>query len=699
MPNMTTYSGKQFDPLQIELNDISMEDIAHALCMICRGGGHLRNFYSVGQHSVNCANEAKARGLSDRIVLACLLHDASEAYISDIIRPVKEQISEYKVYEDRIMDKIWEKYGLADLMEEELKEVKQIDDDMLYNELNKMLDGTQNIVAPELKSVPDFGRKDVFKMKKEFLQMAYGLLGDNKALYKIVIVGGGIAGLTAGIYARLAGFDTEIYEKNKTPGGNCSYWKRGEYTIDNCIHWMIGTKENTPQHKIWIDTGALNDNVVIVKRESFFSCEFEGQTITLWRDINRTRDEMIAIAPEDAVEINRFIEYTRFAIALQQQMENSGMLTTFLAMDLEVARFKMTKIIIQYFGMSLEKLASRFKHPLLQKLFTDFMAKEYESYWLVFAYSFFITENGDIPEGGSMGIVSRMVKRYKSLGGKLFLNSPVKQVCVGEEEKKVATKIYDRKSDVLYKIKNIKTRNASGIILEDDKFVDADYVICACDIHHTFSKLLPKQYLKGKFKRSCSDRKKIPIYSSFQMAFAVDGLMEEVNDTINFPCEPLDVGVHIFDRLEIKNYRCYGDYIAPPGKTVVQVSIVQYGDDYKYWHNLKKMPESYAIAKKNVAEAVKTRIEKRFPEYEGKLTLLDVWTPETYANRNNCHMGAYMRFITTFTSRIAFLPSDIKGLGNVFLASHWLRYPGGIPMAAAMGKNAIDKIEEKMKSK
>ena len=68
-----------------------------------------------------------------------------------------------------------------------------------------------------------------------------------------------------------------------------------------------------------------------------------------------------------------------------------------------------------------------------------------------------------MPEGGSMGIVSRMVKRYKSLGGKLFLNSPVKQVCVGEEEKKVATKIYDRKSDVLYKIKNIKTRNASGI--------------------------------------------------------------------------------------------------------------------------------------------------------------------------------------------------------------------------------------------
>lgn len=698
MPDMITYSGRHFDPMDMKAEDIRMEDIAHALSMLCRGGGHLRNFYSVAQHSVNCANEAKARDCSDRIILACLLHDASEAYISDIIRPVKEHLPVYRDIENFIMGKIWDKFGLSDLTEEELSLVKQIDDDMLYNELKVMLDGTQDIEAPELRNVPDFSRKDSAKVKKDFLNMAYNLLGDNKALYKIVIVGGGIAGLTAGIYARLAGFDTEIYEKNTVAGGNCSSWTKDGYTIDNCIHWLIGTKEDTPQNKIWRETGALTDDVRIIKRNSLFSCEYEGKRITLWRDLERTREEMLELSPEDEIEINRFIEYTRFGIALQQQMVNSGMLSTFMTMDLEISKFEMTKIILRYFGMSLEKLSKKFKHPLLQKLFTDFMAKEYESYWLVLAYSFFIADNGDVPEGGSRGVVKRMLNKYRQLGGKIFLGSPVENVVIGDKKEKVATKVFFKNADKLYKIKNIMTSNATGIMLSDGKFVEADYVICACDLHFIFNKLLPKKYMKGKFKRSCSGRKKIPMYSSFQVAFAVDGLMEELDDTINFPCEPVDIGVHSFDRLEIKNYRCYGDYIAPKGKTVVQVSVIQYGNDYKFWHNLRTNKEAYDIAKINMAEAIMMRIEKRFPEYEDKLKILDIWTPETYARRNNCYQGAYMRFITTFTGRSAFLPFEIKGLGNVLLASHWLKYPGGLPMAACMGKNAVDKIQEKLKS-
>lgn len=89
MNTMTTYSGRKFDPMQMTPGDVYIEDIAHALSLLCRGGGQLSYFYSVGQHSLNCAAEAKARGWSERQQLACLLHDASEGYISDIIRPVR----------------------------------------------------------------------------------------------------------------------------------------------------------------------------------------------------------------------------------------------------------------------------------------------------------------------------------------------------------------------------------------------------------------------------------------------------------------------------------------------------------------------------------------------------------------------------------------------------------------------------------
>ena len=81
MPDcITTYTGIHFDPLAPTPEGLEIRDIAHALSLLCRGNGHVQTFFSVGQHCIHCALEAQARGMSRRVVLACLLHDASEAY-------------------------------------------------------------------------------------------------------------------------------------------------------------------------------------------------------------------------------------------------------------------------------------------------------------------------------------------------------------------------------------------------------------------------------------------------------------------------------------------------------------------------------------------------------------------------------------------------------------------------------------------
>lgn len=169
---MNTYTGKQFDPMQITPDDVCLEDIAHALSLLCRGGGQLLWFYSVGQHSVNCAREAAARGWSRRMVLACLLHDASEAYISDIIRPVKIHLANYLEIESKIMNVILEKFGLEDLNPEENSLWKQIDDEMLDHELKRLLPGEKNRNPAPLKSEPDFSERPVREVETEFLHMA-----------------------------------------------------------------------------------------------------------------------------------------------------------------------------------------------------------------------------------------------------------------------------------------------------------------------------------------------------------------------------------------------------------------------------------------------------------------------------------------------------------------------------------------------
>ena len=91
---ITTYTGKHFKQTAPTPELINIPDIAHALSLICRGIGHVKTFWSVGQHCICCANEAAARGLSDRMVLAGVLHDAREGYLSDVQSPFKKTLPE-----------------------------------------------------------------------------------------------------------------------------------------------------------------------------------------------------------------------------------------------------------------------------------------------------------------------------------------------------------------------------------------------------------------------------------------------------------------------------------------------------------------------------------------------------------------------------------------------------------------------------
>lgn len=165
---MCTYTGHQADPLHLREEDIRTDDIAHALSLLCRGGGHMKRMYSVGQHCINCAGEAKARGWENRVVLACLLHDASEAYISDIIRPVKRHLRNYIEIEETILASVYRRYGLGELKPEEEQRVRQIDNDLLGVEMTALMNLPYQLPLAELKSEPDLSLKDPEDVETEY---------------------------------------------------------------------------------------------------------------------------------------------------------------------------------------------------------------------------------------------------------------------------------------------------------------------------------------------------------------------------------------------------------------------------------------------------------------------------------------------------------------------------------------------------
>lgn len=125
------YSGAPFWPLDPRPEEIEINDIAWALSMQCRFAGHVKNFYSVAEHSVHVASL-----LEPHDALWGLLHDATEAYLTDLVQPLKVDMPQYRAIEDRLMECVAERFGLQLPVPES---VKRADRQMLFNERDVLL--------------------------------------------------------------------------------------------------------------------------------------------------------------------------------------------------------------------------------------------------------------------------------------------------------------------------------------------------------------------------------------------------------------------------------------------------------------------------------------------------------------------------------------------------------------------------------
>lgn len=121
LTELLTCSGKYFNFMEPENSSVDIEDIAHALSNICRFGGHTRSFYSVAQHCVMVSEI-----VSESVQLQALLHDASEAFVGDVIKPLKDQMPNYELIEAKVQSAIYRHFGLSEMMSPEIKKADRI---------------------------------------------------------------------------------------------------------------------------------------------------------------------------------------------------------------------------------------------------------------------------------------------------------------------------------------------------------------------------------------------------------------------------------------------------------------------------------------------------------------------------------------------------------------------------------------------
>lgn len=144
---------------------------------------------------------------------------------------------------------------------------------------------------------------------------------------------------------------------------------------------------------MWKELGVIKDDEAFIQRESFYTSEYMGQKITLWRDLERTRKELLELSPEDEKEITRFIECVKLGEGLQNPTDDPAEKNSvFKEVTFSLSRAEILKSLFVYSGISIEEFTNKIKHPLIKKMVADFMSKDYEALWLPMAYSFLLLE-------------------------------------------------------------------------------------------------------------------------------------------------------------------------------------------------------------------------------------------------------------------------------------------------------------------
>lgn len=485
---------------------------------------------------------------------------------------------------------------------------------------------------------------------------------------KIVIIGGGIAGLSAGIYGQKNGYDTEIIEMHSVPGGQCTAWDRQGYRFDYCLHWLVGTAYG-PFHDIWKETDVITDNVRIVDHDvhtKVFAAD--GTDFTIYTSLDRWEKYLIEIAPEDSATIRKMCGEMRTVSILEPFTQAPELRSPLVYLRALGKLFPALFVMRKYMKMSCREYFQQlnFKNRRLAFFLDQLYARrDCSAMAFLMLLGWFNKKNAGYLIGGSLPFAQRMAAKYKATGGKLTLGRQVNRIMV--------------ENDV-----------AIGVTLADGTKIMADHVISAADGHSTLYELLESRYLTGEIEDAYANW---PLFTpQVKVSFGINREM-----TTEYPLQTfLDTGkmigtTAVTSGFSIMNY-FFDPTMAPAGKTVI---VLRFESPWAIWEALDG--EAYVAEKKRIEVDAIAILEKQLPGISAHIEVIDVATPRTAVRHTGVWQGAYEGFMPTSKNITKRLKATLPGLRNFYMCGQWLAPGGGLPPSAQSGKWAIQSICKKDK--
>ncbi|MES2098059.1 MAG: NAD(P)/FAD-dependent oxidoreductase [Pseudomonadota bacterium] len=479
---------------------------------------------------------------------------------------------------------------------------------------------------------------------------------------KVVIVGAGVAGLCAAVYARESGIEVDLIEQHDRPGGLATRWQRGDYEFETCLHWLLGSAPSGQLHAMWREVCDI-DSLEFLNHEEFVRLETEdGEILRVFANVDRLEAEFLRVAPDDAAEIRKFTAAIRHLTDLPFPDPSAGWAERGFSM---LRMLPDIPLLVGLSRISAQHYGERFQHPLLRNFFGEGASARMSVLALVFSLAWQSIGNAGYPIGGSQAVIRRIADRFAALGGRLRCGTAVEQILVEDDA-------------------------AVGVRLTDGETISADWVISAADGHATVYHLLDGRYADASVDKVFETYESFPSYLQVSL-----GVARDLSDEPGFLTLVLDEALTIdpgttLTQVSFRIFH-YDPTCAPAGKTAVTCFLPT--QNFAYWTQLRTAdPELYQTEKARVASAVTGILERRIAGTAQATEVVDVSTPATVIRYTGNWKGSMEGWLMTPETGFGGIPATLPGLDRFLRIGQWVQPGGGLPGGLMTARSALQTI-------
>lgn len=480
---------------------------------------------------------------------------------------------------------------------------------------------------------------------------------------KIAIIGGGIAGLSAAVYALRCGYAVELLESNSQAGGLAMSWERGAYRFETCLHWLVGSRPGGDFHGRWRELLDI-DKLTFIDPEIFVRIETErgDDGLTIYTNIDRLQMALLKRAPHDAAQIGEFCDEVREMSQFRMLDPSEGLAENWLALLQDLPRFPLLRKLSR---MSGKEYGRRFSDPLLRRFFSDGDIGQMSAIAMIFSLAWMHGHNAGYCWGGSQALIRGIEATMRRLGGTVRFNTKVVKILVENDR-------------------------AVGVELSGGERVMADWVISAADGHTTLYDLLSARYLTDALRERYETR---PLFASYvQVSLGVAMDLHDQPPMLNLVLErPLvvDPGTG-HDSIGFRFFH-FDPTFAPAGKTAVTCLLPT--RNYRYWADLRANdPPRYYAEKHRVADAAIEVLERRIPALRAAIEAMDVSTPASVIRHTGNWQGTMEGWLPEPGDRWRPLAQTLPGLDGFMMVGQWVAPGGGLPSGPMTARPAVKAI-------